>query len=284
MGGGGSKQTMYSEVVTNIMTNVTSKAMQNCTNITEVEQGINIEGSHGVKISGNTFKQSVKVTISCEQKKEDIIDIQNEITNEIMKNSETSSQAVLSGLNALMGQEDETDIKSFIESNVQTDITLETMQEIINKVNQKQVINITGSTEVEMTNNTFDQAGEIVSSTMNEVFNNTSLVNKIKSQETTSAKTTSENPVAGIIDSVGGAIGNIFGGLFTAAMMPFVFLGAIILIFVIIFKFASSGGDGGGDYYDDDYGQYDRGYGGPSYGGPSYGYGGPGYGPPRGYY
>ncbi len=232
MGGGGSKQTLQSDVVTSLISNITNKHMQSCMSTSAVSQVISITDSSYVNITGNRFRQKFKVTMNCSSSIEDLETLQNDIANAISQSGAQTTQAVLSAINSMVGEKDTIDNLSKIKNQVKTDVTKETIMQIQTSINANQGIVVEGSDHISITNNSQEQIADQVTDIMNKTFNNTSLVNEMKNQETQQAKQDQRNPIADTVNAIGDAGQKILNGLGNLLTAP---LFAILLfIFVII--------------------------------------------------
>ena len=237
--GGGQSQVLQSDVVTNIMSSVTSRHTQSCFSSSSASQIVAITDSSYVVMSGNTFRQHFKVTMTCDMTTQTLDDIRSDIATSISQASKETSQAVFSALNSLSGQRDKQNLKTRVENFLKTDITKETIQKIQASISANQSFVVEGSDHVSILNNTTEQIVDQVVKVMSKVFNQTSLVNEIKLQESKTAEGTQENAIAGVIDSAGLAIKNAasgIGSMLTGPIMSFILFIIAILVAVMVAK------------------------------------------------
>lgn len=242
MGGGGSKVENVSEVVTKAITNALVSSIQECEMVVTVVQGLNITNSSNVKIDGLTMTQSFQGTIACEQDQAQIAKIQNDLSNQLSQASTQVNQAVLSAINSIVGQNDTNDTKSKIDTLMQNTITTELVQKIIAEFNASQVINVTGSNDIELKNVALHQAAVMLEQITQKNVQKTDIINALKTMEAQTADQTSRNPIADTVTAVGNAVGSALDSLSSILSAPLMYLLAFILFVVfLVFIFRSNG-------------------------------------------
>ena len=238
MGGGGSKQELQSEVVTEIMSKVCARSVQNCTTTSLVNQELVISGVRNSKISGINMSQSYKVTINCKVTNQSVAELQDNIASELSKGSSQTTQAVLGAINAMAGEKNSAISKTNIKNVLSRDITTETIQNIINSFNSSQRLVISNVSDSTVQDITLTQAVDAVQEAFNEGMSNTKLVAAIRNQEETSLKADQRNPIADTITSVGGAVKDVTSGVSDILSgMNMTFLIIAVIIIVVIWRF-----------------------------------------------
>ena len=260
MGGGGSKSVLASEVVTDIMSKVTAETMQDCTSNVLADQHMTIaDVTDGAVIDGPVMRQSFKVNISCAVSQSMVQSLQASIATELSQQNEQVTQAVMGAINSLVGENTESDVQSAIINQLSNDITVKSVQNIVNNINMSQDLVIRDIHRDAIVKNVLlDQSVEYVMESMAKSYANTDLVIAIQNKEQQAASQKQANPIAGAISAAGTAIKEAASGIgtmLTGPMMSLFLLMLVILVAYVLGKKFLGGSDYGGDYddYDDEY-------------------------------
>ncbi len=235
MGGTSSKTT--SETITDIITNVAVKDMQQCASFIAQDQIITVSGNGNI-VSDVRMVQAATINMECYQKSRNIIDIQNAIVNSL--NQAAASKA--SGFPTLdSGTKSATYSK--IINNIRNDITMEMIQNCVATINQKQAIYISGNRNITM-NVAMEQTASQLKNCLAERIMQTSVGTEIQNLVKQEAASETKSPFSFITD--------IFGGMMNTIIL---IVGAIVLIIVFAIV-GPSFGDSDDD--DDEYTQRQR--------------------------
>ena len=105
MGGGGSKQEMQSDIVTNLISTVCTNVTQNCTQVIRLKQEFRVGNlSGGSSISGVNMEQALGVEMKCDMNAQALSKLHDSIANELKASTSQTQQAVLGALNAMSGE------------------------------------------------------------------------------------------------------------------------------------------------------------------------------------
>lgn len=235
MGGGGSKQTTETNIVTDIITNVVAKSVQQCTTTTEIGQRIIVRNSSHVVVSGNTFKQRFQIRAVCKQSQSQIAQLQTEIANQIASQSKQTNQAVLGAVNSLVGEKNRQDVRTAVKTALTNDVLAEVVQKTMDSVTSNQEIIVEGSDNVIIKKNAFDSAGSLITQAAQENVQDLKLVQAMSGNIENDNTQDMRNPISDIINSVMTGVGDIVKSITQSAMFLWLF---IIIIVAVVIAFA----------------------------------------------
>lgn len=228
MGGTTSKSTF--QQLTDISTDVTTKTIMSCSTAATQNQMISLQNVKGdVNISGVNMNQGASINMSCIMSTDMQSQISTQVAAAIAQTAESKGQAVLSALGRTKS-EAQTNIQTMIRNN----ITNVTQSDISASISQSQSItaaNVGGN--VVIANVSMEQSAKIVAQALMSTSAYQVAINDSATKMDQSSKSTEENPVAGIIKSIGSAISSVMSA-------PIMIIGGIILfivLIIIIFKF-----------------------------------------------
>jgi len=206
MGGTVSKST--SEMINDMATNVLTSTLMNCmTTATQNQllQFSNIKGN--LDINSSNLTQASTFDVSCILSATNTQDMSNSIANVIAQVAESKGQAALSALGNTKA-----DIVSDISNKISNNITNMSKTDVVNILTQGQQFVVDGITgNVTLANVSLSQQATVVSRAIVTSSAIASVVNSASSKIDQTAKSTETNPIADMINSVGTAIGSIFG-------------------------------------------------------------------------
>jgi hypothetical protein len=228
----GNKQSTTTKLLTDVITSVVSKSMQNCTSTTEASQLIEITDSSYVNITGNTMRQAFKVTTACVQSQEQNAAIQNEIITKLKSESAQTNQALLGAVNSLVGETNKTTVDSMIKTYLSNNVLTELQQNIVASMKSSQSIIVEGSSKVNVKKNSMDYSGELLLQTTQENVQKLDLIKKLEASTESKNAQVSENAIAGIIDAIGG----VLNGLLALMGLPLLIFIACVILGIFLFR------------------------------------------------
>ena len=238
MGGGGSKQETQSDVVTNLISKVCTKATQKCVNMSESEQTAKIGPMKNSTISNITMVQQVTVSMNCKFDAQAIASLQDAIANELSSTTGQTSQAVLGALNAMSGEKSNTLQVSRIKTQIQKEINNEFISEVANIVNSSQKIEIESMEGSTLKNLSMEQSVNVVQNAFAQVLGKTDLITAIKNEDKKESVLDQRNPISDTITAVSGLVDGALKGASSliGSLNITVFIFAIVVC-VILFLF-----------------------------------------------
>uniref|UniRef100_A0A6C0JV97 Uncharacterized protein n=1 Tax=viral metagenome TaxID=1070528 RepID=A0A6C0JV97_9ZZZZ len=222
---GGTQSNNTSKILNDIAMTATTKVMMSCVTSTAQSQSINFGHVGGnFSLDKTNLSQSVSVDASCAASSATTAEVAQQVGNAVAEHAESKGQAVLSALGNTKSS-----VASDITNKMSNSFENITSTSLITQTTQDQSIGaaVVGG-NVTLSNITMEQGATVMAHAM---LNNTatqevlSTIANTIDQKTTSAE---ENPIAGIINSVGNAIGSIVSA-------PILIIGAIILGIIGIF-------------------------------------------------
>jgi hypothetical protein len=238
MGGGGSKQETQSDVVTNLMSKVCTKATQKCVNMSASEQTAKIGPMKNSTISNITMVQQVTVSMNCKFDAQAIASLQDAIANELSSTTGQTSQAVLGALNAMSGEKSNTLQVSSIKTQIQKEINNEFLSEVANIVNSSQKIEIASMEGSTLKNLSMEQSVSVVQNAFAQVLGKTDLITAIKNEDKKESVLDQRNPISDTITAVSGLVDGALKGASSliGSLNITVFIFAIVVC-VILYLF-----------------------------------------------
>jgi hypothetical protein len=250
MGGGGSKTLVTSEVVTNIMSSITARTMQNCTTNVLANQHLVVANVSDSNVDGVAMRQSFKVNISCKVTNQLVQDLRDSISSAIAAENSQVTQAVMGAINALAGETTVSNMQSSIANQISRDISVDLVQNIVNNINLSQDLIIRDiSQNAEVQNISLEQTIDYIMKSMAESYSKTELVSEIQNQEAQASSQGQENPIAGVISSAGSAINEAASGIGTMLTGPMMSLFLLMLVVIVAYILAKKFLNGGGDIF-----------------------------------
>lgn len=230
---GGTSSKTKSETITDIITDVAVKDMQQCASFIAQDQIISVQGSGNI-ISGVKMVQAATINMECYQKSRNIVDLQNAIINSM-------NQAAMSKASGFPTLDSGTKSATYnkIVNNIRNTINMEMLQNCVASVNQKQAIYIQGNRNI-TADVAMDQTASQLKNCMADRIMNSSLGTDIQNLVKQDAESETKSPLSFITD--------IFGGMFNTVIL---IVGAIVLLIVLAIIGPSFGGDSSSS--DDEY-------------------------------
>lgn len=212
--GGGSKSKTEQTINTKSAAELITRNIMNCSGSQAVSQAVTVSGNYNVvRVKQVSF---MKLSAECVQNVQTVADIQTQITNDIMAQVKSQSQALLGAL----GRSD-SEINTKISQDVKNTVTAESVQNIVNSVNMSQEVLVTGDNNiVEVTQ---EQVADLVTRASQDLLNSMTSVQELNSAVKSTAEATQTNPISEII-------GTVFDGVAEIA-----WIWGIVIIVAIIF-------------------------------------------------
>lgn len=222
MGGGGSKSSVSNVIDTNVAVKTLTNAIMNCKGNTNVSQILNVSGSGNI-ISGIKQLNAFKLSSTCDQQIKDNKDLQQQITNDIIASAEAKGSGILSALGA-----SDSDIFNRIHSDISTLLDSNTVNNIVNNVNQLQGIDISGNNNI-VKDFTQQMTSELVYSSVQNAINNLSSIQTLSTSTKSESTAITTNPISDVIDSV-------FNGIQGLLKYWVILVIVVLLILSIVFR------------------------------------------------
>ena len=207
-----------SQTINETITDITINDVQQCPTMVSQEQGLNISGSSGISIENLRLLQSAMISTTCYQDAQRVNNLQAQAANQINQKLKNSGPAVL---NLFNNQTNE--MESYVRNQVRNNISATTIQNCAATANQAQTIKISGSTNVNLKDISFEQSLNLMRSCMSSTLNNNNAFSRFDNVVDQQAENKSTNPIAEIIDG--------FAKLFSA---PVLIIGALIVGFLVL--------------------------------------------------
>ena len=223
MGGQQSKNT--SEVITDISVNVAMDSIMTCTTSASQSQLLSLQNVRGnVTISDVSMKQGASISTTCVMDANKQNEIAGAVSSAISQHAEAKGQAVVSALGRTRSE-----VESKIYNKLTNNISAITSMELNSQIKQIQAVtaeNIGGN--VVVANLSMEQSAELVARALMKTQSYSSVINETAQAIDQVTKTEEENPIAGIISSVGDMMGKMFSA-------PVLMIGALLLGVIAIF-------------------------------------------------
>ncbi len=226
MGLGGSKASNRVDVLNQTMTAVLTRSIMRCTTQSVITQRINISGSGNV-INGVTMRSAFKLSSSCSQDSSSIQKIRDEVETAIKQKAESESIALIGALGNSKA-ESEANLRNLIGKN----ITAETINEIVQRTNTEQGLDISGSNNI-VKNITQEILVDLMFQNAQDVLSSSDLSTALKNAADQDALAKQTNPLQFVADMfktwVDGMV-SLFGGpLYLIAFIIAIVVGIFIL-------------------------------------------------------
>ena len=213
MGGGGSKQTITSSLVTEVVTKVVSENIQKCKMDVIAIQELTIEDSSGVVLDGITMDQGFTAKLNCTMDQEQMTKMQNEVINQLEQAGKQTNQSVLGAINSLVGEKNDQNLTTNARTMIRNEVSNKLVQEVTSKVNQQQLFKIRGSKDVVAKNIKMIQKGDLIQKATQESVQKSDLVTGVANATAQDAVQESRNPIADTVDAAGRAAKNVLDGI-----------------------------------------------------------------------
>lgn len=230
MGGTQSKNT--ASVLNDIAVNVAMDSVMSCTVAATQSQLLELKNIEGdVTISGVSMLQGSSVDANCVMQADKQNEIASSIANALAQHAEAKGQAVVSALGNTKSQ-----VVSNITNKLTNNINANTKVEFVTQIDQIQKVgveNVSGNVVIQ--NMSFEQSAQLVAKALMKTRAYSEVINETAAKIDQATKTEEENPIAGIIDSVGGVIDSVGGALSKVFQGPVLIIAAVILGVIAIF-------------------------------------------------
>ena len=228
--GKGASSKSTSEVVNEIIANVTVENIKSAANNIQQTQELKIKKVRGdVNISDIDFSQYATIDTQAIQNSENMTDLKNEMYMELMNQAEAKSSGLLSAVGGSKSKT-ETYVKNAIDNNIKQS----TVQDCVSSIMQKQSLeleDIEGNVTIQAVK--LDQMASSSLQCLQSSKDVVALSNELGAVVDSSASAITEDPitkVAGGIGSVLGGVGDMFGN-------PIFWIVALILLGVAAYMF-----------------------------------------------
>lgn len=228
MGVGGSKSSSSAELLNQIAISATQSIISRCVTQATQQQLLSVKNVAGnVSMSGVSMSQGASVDVKCMMTAQVQSAIQNQIANDIAQYAQSQSEAFIGALGQSIAE-----AKVNIQNRLSLAVNQSTLQESFNAAIQDQqieVANVGGN--VIMKDISMAQSLQLTAETLINGTAYSTVINDIANavDQTTDAKQT--NPIAELIDSVGGIFSSWIGMVIAIATVG----GVVMLVFVFMF-------------------------------------------------
>ena len=226
---GGSKSKAVADIATDVMTNMITQDMMNCSTMVTQRQTLDISGSGNV-LDGVTMKQGFKINVKCVQDSNRKAQLDTAIATAVEQAAEAEGVALVGVIGS-----SKSEVISNLRTRISTEITMQTLVNCASSINNTQGISISGDYNL-IKNVSLEQFGEMIRNCVQNVVSNTSMINDLRNTVDQQATATTKGPLDFIAD--------IFTGPTAIIMM------VIVLIVIIAIAYLVMGGGGASD--DDD--------------------------------
>lgn len=218
MGGGGSKSNVTQEAVTNLLQDVIIKNMQNASVTSNLSQDVIINNSG--ELSDVTIRQGATFKSEIFQSAQNMVELQTALKNAL----EGAASATGSGVFSALGGSN-SNLTQRIVNDIQTNVNMQTLQDVSTTINQVQNVNILNTTTGKIKGLRIDQANEMYRGAAQQITAKFTSLNDISNGAQGKSTAVTTNPISDIIDSV-------FSGL-----TGFWIIFAIVVIVIVIVGF-----------------------------------------------
>lgn len=222
---GGSQSSASTTIDTTLATKILSQAIMNCASSSLVAQTFLISGNYNV-VKNTKQVQAVQFNTSCQQTAQNTADLQQQLTTALSQAAEATGSGVTSVLGA-----SSSDVTSVIKQDVETSITQQTIQNIVQSCVTQQNITISGNNNIVDTFSQ-EQTMSIVQSNCQNAINSLKTVQTLNNEVSQKSTAVTTNPISDIINSVGGlltGIGMIWAAIAIAAIVAMAYVGPGLL-------------------------------------------------------
>lgn len=224
MGGTQSKNT--ATILNDIAVNVSMDSIMSCTVAATQSQLIELKNIEGdVTISDLSMLQGNSIDVNCIMESDKQNQISSSISNAIAQYAETKGQAALSALGNTKSQ-----VATNINNRLTNSINANTKQELTAQVDQIQTIgveNVRGNVVIQ--NMSLEQSAQLVAKALMKTKTFSEVINETAAKIDQATKTEEKNPIAGIIDSLGGVVGKFGDAISDIFQGPILIIGALLL-------------------------------------------------------
>ena len=142
MGNSGSSSSTKTSVISRNVANALAQNIMNCKGSQLIKQEFIISGNYNV-VKNTKQVVFLQLSSSCSQDVNNMADIQQSVSNAIKQTAEAQSASLLSVLGGSSSKVD-----TAIQSDIEANITQETIQNIVNSTNAAQTIKISGDNNI----------------------------------------------------------------------------------------------------------------------------------------
>lgn len=221
--GNDSSSTATTTIDTSIAVKALAETIMNCTSNVQAGQSFIISGNGNI-VSNSTQVQALSFNAECTQTSQNIADLQSKISAAIAQVASTQTQAVMSAISAGSSSDTNTNIRNDVSQN----ITQRTIQNIISNVTAQQSLIISGNNNV-VSGFTQNQTLSVVTTACQNAINSLKSVVDMKTAVDQDSKNEQKDPIAGIINAVGGIVNSIMTGMATMTGIVVLTIGAVLI-------------------------------------------------------
>ena len=221
--GNDSSSTATTTIDTSIAVKALAETIMNCTSNVQAGQSFIISGNGNI-VSNSTQVQALSFNAECTQTSQNIADLQSKISAAIAQVASTQTQAVMSAISAGSDSDTNTNIRNDVSQN----ITQRTIQNIISNVTAQQSLIISGNNNV-VSGFTQNQTLSVVTTACQNAINSLKSVVDMKTAVDQDSKNEQKDPIAGIINAVGGIVNSIMTGMATMTGIVVLTIGAVLI-------------------------------------------------------
>ncbi len=227
---GGSHSSTKSDIFLSTVNDAFVKNVNRCTSSTTVSQQLKIDGDGNI-VDGGSMVSVQKLTLSCDQNSQALVDMQNQVAQAIKQAATAQNEALLGAL-----QSSNSDVDSTIRNDVQNHLNLKNINELITNTNAAQGIDIRGNNNI-VRNFTQSDVQDILSSNSQKILQQMKTVNAITQQLDQKSDSTVTNPISEIIASIGQAIADVWN----AMTGPLKWILIVIAVVLVAYLFSGYG-------------------------------------------
>ena len=221
--GNDSSSTATTTIDTSIAVKALAETIMNCTSNVQAGQSFIISGNGNI-VSNSTQVQALSFNAECTQTSQNIADLQSKISAAIAQVASTQTQAVMSAISAGSSSDTNTNIRNDVSQN----ITQRTIQNIISNVTAQQSLIISGNNNV-VSGFTQNQTLSVVTTACQNAINSLKSVVDMKTAVDQDSKNEQKDPIAGMINAVGGIVNSIMTGMATMTGIVVLTIGAVLI-------------------------------------------------------
>ena len=231
MGGGGSKATSKTDIITESISNIISRNIMNCSSSAMRTQSVVITGNRNI-VKGIKMINYNKLTEDCSINQSLLDTLKSKVASELEDKLKAESEGALSAL----GQSASEKIAS-IKNSVQRNITQEQVSNIIRKTNDEQVLRINGDDNI-VSDISMEMTAEIMSKSSQALASSIASDLGLDSKSSTDASA-SNTPLKNLFDGISNVISSVGWVMF---VYIFIFIAVIYVVITGIGKLIPSVG------------------------------------------
>jgi hypothetical protein len=238
---GQTESSNVSSINTTVATAISNNLRQHTSNVVDQSQEISFDEVSG-NVSNINMSMVLTMNTAAALSQQNIEKMKNDVMQELKSQSDAQNIA-------LMGGNMTANNTSLIKTVLDTNITSNTVSQIINTAKQSQKITIKKvSASGNVSNINLGMTADSIAKASMDIVQQADLGNKLSGSAESHAKAKAENPLSQLIDSIGGVVSGLFTGVFAGLMLPFVLVIVFISVIVLVIKLLRSTGSSSSPY------------------------------------